>query len=55
MTTQDVSPDLFRSKVTLGLGKHFIANHELPDSSRPQEWGIVVSMELPVVTGGSSL
>lgn len=55
MTTQDVSPDLFGSEVTLGLGKHFIANHELPDSSRSQEWGVVVSMELPVITSGSSL
>lgn len=55
MMTQDVSPDLFGSEVTLGLGKHFIANHELPDSSGSQKWGVVVGMELPVVTGGSSL
>lgn len=55
VTTQGVNPDLFGSEVTLGLGKHFIANHEFPDSSRSQEWGVVVSMELPVITGGSSL
>lgn len=45
METQDaLSPDLFRSEVPLSLGKHFIANHEFPDSSRAQEWGIVMSM-----------
>lgn len=43
--TQDaLSPDLFRSEVPLRLGKHFIANHELADSSGAQEWRVVMSV-----------
>lgn len=50
-----LSPDLFRSEVPLSLGKHFVADHELPDSSRAQQWGVVMSVQLPVLIGGSRL
>jgi hypothetical protein len=38
------NPDLLWGEVPLGLGKHFIANHELPDCSRAQEWRVIMSM-----------
>lgn len=44
-----LSPDLLRGEVPLSLGKHFVANHEFPDSGRAQEWRVVMSMQLPVV------
>lgn len=56
MKSQDaLRLDLFRSEVPLSLGKHFIANHELPDCSRAQKWRVVMSMQLPVAAGSISL
>lgn len=43
------SSDLLRGEFPLSLGKHFIANHEFPDSGRAQKWRVVMSMQLPVV------
>lgn len=50
-----LKPDLLGSEVPLGLGKHFIANHEFPDGGRAQKWRVVMSMQLPVIPVGSSI
>lgn len=49
------SPDLLRGEVPLSLRKHFVANHEFPDSGRTEQWRVVMSVQLPVVPAGSSL
>lgn len=56
MRTWDApSPDLLGGEVPLSLGKHFIANHEFPNSSRAQKWRVIMSVQLPVVPFGPGL
>ena len=39
---------LLSCEVPLRVGQHLIANHELLDRGRPEQWRIVDSMKLPV-------
>ena len=39
---------LFCRKISLSVGKHLVADHELLDCRRPQEWRVVQGMKLPM-------
>lgn len=39
---------LFRSKVALGLGEEFVADHEFLNGRGTQEWRIKMRVQLPV-------